>query len=510
MATKNYYDILGIEPTATEGQIRKSYLQRTKVIHPDRFNQHTQAVEWKIANEMLKELNYVYNILCDPISRAQYDKSLSHDNRFWTKPAKSHYSESQTEGTPPSPTMLSSGYILFSELSRSIQIKMLERQSGKNKVQYQIKISGIFLNYFFLILSCGWFWMLFLFANDSHWTSEYVYWIIGITIFACGLVGVSVNKIVKWHKAKLKCYLYITPLYIIKTKLDQIWYWPIPEIQNIHVARTYKNKIYQSTSIRFQFLNTREEVTISDNANVDLFLANLRGFNRKFRSALAQQNWLFFLKNNDFREIVPIKSKSKNGKKGISPIAACTLVVPFLIGGISLYTAYNINTQKPSLVGLPPQKTIPLVSNFDVNSYKSPNVRFDKTPQPLPKSGDGIVYFQKIEAVAPLTIVTKTSKLHYFVKIIDWYTNQVITTFFICSGQQVSMQLPLGSYKIKYATGQIWYGDKYLFGPNTDYSEVDKKLAFEKIDDRVTGYTIELFLQQNGNLHTKKISPNNW
>ncbi len=125
--------------------------------------------------------------------------------------------------------------------------------------------------------------------------------------------------------------------------------------------------------------------------------------------------------------------------------------------------------------------------------------------EPLPKNGAAIRYFME-EAIAPLKIVTKESGQHYFVKIIDWYTGKTLLTIFIRSGQSVNVKLPLGSYKIKYATGKVWYGKTYLFGPETTYSEADKKLDFEVSGSQVLGYTIELFLQRHGNLKTKKIS----
>lgn len=125
--------------------------------------------------------------------------------------------------------------------------------------------------------------------------------------------------------------------------------------------------------------------------------------------------------------------------------------------------------------------------------------------EPLPKNGAARQYFTE-EAIAPLKIVTKESGQHYFVKIVDWYSGELVLTIFIRSGQSVNVDLPLGSYKIKYATGKQWYGKTYLFGHETTYNEADKKLDFEVRGSQVLGYTIELFLQRHGNLITKKIS----
>ena len=46
------------------------------MFHPDRFNHNTQSTEWRLANEMLKELNQAYNVLRDPKARSAYDSTL--------------------------------------------------------------------------------------------------------------------------------------------------------------------------------------------------------------------------------------------------------------------------------------------------------------------------------------------------------------------------------------------------------------------------------------------------
>lgn len=147
------------------------------------------------------------------------------------------------------------------------------------------------------------------------------------------------------------------------------------------------------------------------------------------------------------------------------------------------------------------EKSIP---NFNIE-YLGPVTTQQQPVLPLPKNGAATRYFTE-EAIAPLKIVTKESGQHYFVKIVDWYSGELVSTIFIRSGQSVNVDLPLGSYKIKYATGKQWYGKTYLFGPETTFSEADKKLDFEVHGSQVSGYTIELFLQRHGNLKTKKIS----
>ena len=60
---KSSYDVLGVTTGASSAEIRTAYLKRVKVLHPDRFDKSSQADEWQLANDMLRELNEAYEQL---------------------------------------------------------------------------------------------------------------------------------------------------------------------------------------------------------------------------------------------------------------------------------------------------------------------------------------------------------------------------------------------------------------------------------------------------------------
>jgi len=71
MATEaNYYEILGVERTASQAEIRKAYRRLAITEHPDKKGS-TEA-----ASNLFKEINNAYDNLKDPDLRAQYDKKL--------------------------------------------------------------------------------------------------------------------------------------------------------------------------------------------------------------------------------------------------------------------------------------------------------------------------------------------------------------------------------------------------------------------------------------------------
>jgi len=77
---------------------------------------------------------------------------------------------------------------------------------------------------------------------------------------------------------------------------------------------------------------------------------------------------------------------------------------------------------------------------------------------------------------------------------------------FVRGGESIKTKVPLGEYEITYASGKIWYGYENLFGSETHYSKADEKFSFEKIDNKISGYTITLYPVIGGTLATEDIN----
>ena len=61
----NHYDILGVSRDATEKEIKTSYRELARSLHPDKN---------KFGAELFKRINEAYGVLSDPITRKQYDR----------------------------------------------------------------------------------------------------------------------------------------------------------------------------------------------------------------------------------------------------------------------------------------------------------------------------------------------------------------------------------------------------------------------------------------------------
>jgi len=68
MAKRDYYEVLVVEKTATDEEIKKAYRKLAVKYHPDKNPGD------KTAEEQFKELGEAYEVLCDPQKRALYDQ----------------------------------------------------------------------------------------------------------------------------------------------------------------------------------------------------------------------------------------------------------------------------------------------------------------------------------------------------------------------------------------------------------------------------------------------------
>ncbi|WP_373089743.1 hypothetical protein [Sneathiella sp.] len=126
-------------------------------------------------------------------------------------------------------------------------------------------------------------------------------------------------------------------------------------------------------------------------------------------------------------------------------------------------------------------------------------------PQPF---APGVVWNRTgRESIAPFSLRTSSGS-NYFIKLVDARTGADAVAFMVKGGQYFEVDVPVGDYKMRYATGTIWYGEDLLFGSeSTNYYQADAVMDFYIEGNQVSGHEVELILQANGNLRTDKIAP---
>lgn len=135
----------------------------------------------------------------------------------------------------------------------------------------------------------------------------------------------------------------------------------------------------------------------------------------------------------------------------------------------------------------------------------SPPVEEVYVPPPvdLPRNGIYQVYTTK-ERIAPFKFITPAG-LNFYIKIVDYYSGYTAMTVFVRSNSSVEVKVPIGSYQLKYACGDQWYGEDYLFGDYTSYNQALDVFNFIETDYSITSWEVTLYNVVGGNMETTPI-----
>ena len=200
---------------------------------------------------------------------------------------------------------------------------------------------------------------------------------------------------------------------------------------------------------------------------------------KNFQKILIEQN-----NNKNFQKL---KNKWKLFSKSFfTQLAIILFVITLILVAVKIYDDYE---------------------NEQIQIKKDEQIAYNlKHPEKaLPKNGEKTQFFQYSGVTAPFRIVTHGDE-HHLLKLEDYHTGTIKFEIFIRAGQTVETEIPLGSYRMKYAIGDKWYGEKDLFGKDTIYSKSEDEFIFKIEGNQVLGHTVELYLQRNGNLKTNYIT----
>jgi len=248
--------------------------------------------------------------------------------------------------------------------------------------------------------------------------------------------------------------------------------------------------------------------------------------NRIYAELLAYANNTYVIEQNK-------RNQTKTNRLLFSlarPVANCVLVFfvvaftsfPTFISGLNLNDINNTrvaSTPTPPLAPAPAAPAAPidpvpaapaeLVPAAPVEPAPMPaipnpfNIGFNQPAIAFPPNGYSINHTGKL-GYAPFKVVTPPPFLIRFCYVLlrSVPENEAAISLFIHGGETVEILVPPGRYRMYFATGNVWYGTEFLFGPDTVYSKVDTILDFHETDDGFIGHTIEFNMLFGGNLST--------
>lgn len=144
------------------------------------------------------------------------------------------------------------------------------------------------------------------------------------------------------------------------------------------------------------------------------------------------------------------------------------------------------------------------------------------TPKPVSVYNGKMFITPEYQCVSPFTVIADSNTDYYIYLKYQWaptnttekrsikskatkpYENDI--AFYLKAGQTVSIDVPIGVYKLYYATGSTFFGTEILFGNSTRCYDSDDLLKFYADSEYYRGHTITLKPVSYGNLDTDPIS----
>jgi hypothetical protein len=128
---KNYYQILGLEPSVTKEEIKKAYRIYATKFHPDKQNND------KFFEERFKEVKEAYDTLIDDHKRGAYDAKLKHQTNSNNSSNSFYTSQSYSENG------------IYEDLVKRHQEEEQKEKTKRGKVYYTSKnllLNGLYIN----------------------------------------------------------------------------------------------------------------------------------------------------------------------------------------------------------------------------------------------------------------------------------------------------------------------------------------------------------------------------
>lgn len=202
------------------------------------------------------------------------------------------------------------------------------------------------------------------------------------------------------------------------------------------------------------------------------------------------------------------QKNARSGRRGM--IAAIVLLVLGIIIAICCYpTLLESEYSRGYAAG---KKFVEDTADSDYSFYDSIDtgssdsaVNSESSLTPVSFSNGEIIQYPQSEQLCPLTVEV-TDENSYYIFLDSTTTQYNDMAFMVSPSSSAEVLVPLGTYEIYYASGETWYGEEVLFGSSTSYNKCEGTFDFYDDGEYYQGWTLELYMQDEGNMDTEIIS----
>lgn len=136
--------------------------------------------------------------------------------------------------------------------------------------------------------------------------------------------------------------------------------------------------------------------------------------------------------------------------------------------------------------------------DFDIDAY---NAKINATKHGVPPPRDAFWIMRPKYKCDSFLKINVSKEASYVVKVVDPYDGEVILMYYLPAGDSQEINIPVGTFEIRYTSGTEWFGENKMFGNKGSYAKADRLFTF----GRDSGYVLTLYRVPHGNLHTSSM-----
>ncbi len=237
-------------------------------------------------------------------------------------------------------------YLKFDSLPKQIQERLLEKQRGGGE-GFAFKTASILSAPFFIAIAFVWIAIVFYFADDYLWSNFQVGFFAITSIGALYLLLFNLYKLFQWFTSRSKCYLLITPYYVIEMRFNGVWYWDLDQLNGASGTRQYQSNKSASTKITLSFDGgVRKTFDVKGIESSEQTIEQIYYYKKLFAEATARNDSDYLDSNDDFLELRNQTRQSEvtapNGNLNkLLTAASIILTGGMMFGAVSLNNYYD-------------------------------------------------------------------------------------------------------------------------------------------------------------------------